>query len=218
MKKIISFLFTILLITNTAFAFPNEPEGFRNMKWGDSLHRLYEVYPNATLKKSYEFINSSSISTKFNVYEVKLKNTKLNNLRLNKNAEYIFCDNKFVGVSLNSTFKQSSSFKNIESDFIQDMISFYGHPTMTKTYCTAAVGSIPKRDNIKYITSYAWCNDNETSKVPISCISVEASLSTHIKTNHNLNIIIFKHNLWDEYLNSKISTINNKQEIEKHGW
>ena len=218
MKKIIGLLFILLLITNTAFAFPNEPEGFRNLKWDDSLHRLYDFYPNAILKKSYEFINSSSNSTKFNVYEVKLNNTRLNNLKLNKNAEYIFCDNKFVGVSLNSTLKQSSNFKNIESDFIQNMISYYGHPSMTKTYCTAAIGTIPKRDNTIYITRYDWFDDNETSKTPLSCISVKASLSTHIKTNHNFNIIIFKHNLWNEYLNSKIYTINNKQEIKKQGW
>ena len=33
-------LFTILLITNTVFAFPNEPEGFRTMKWGDTIEKF----------------------------------------------------------------------------------------------------------------------------------------------------------------------------------
>ena len=217
MKKIVSLLFTLLLTTHTAFAFPNEPEGFRELKWGDSIQTLHNLYSKISFEKSREHQSNSLNNIKFDIYKVELKNRILSSLKLDKDAEYIFHNNQFVGINLNSTLKPSSDFKNIESNFIKNLIALYGSPSNTKTYCTAAVGTTPNKNNVKYITSYTWDSDSRVQKEPLSRIHVDTIVCKHTKVN-TINIIIFKNELWENYLQSKVSTINNKQEIERQGW
>ena len=40
MKKILILLILLILVTNIAFAYKNEPDGFRGIKWGTSLDSL----------------------------------------------------------------------------------------------------------------------------------------------------------------------------------
>jgi len=214
MKKLIGLLFTLLLFTNTVFAFPNEPEGFRELKWGDSVKTLFKYYPDATFEKSREYQMNTSDSTVFNVYKVQLNNINLSTLKLNKEAEYVFHNNQFVGVILKSiTSKSLNNIKNTESKFIENMVTLYGPPTETKTFYTVMDGRNPSRNNIDYfITRRSWTSYNK------STIMVETYLNLKSKKDHYLDIFIFQHNLWDNYVKSRISEIYKKEEIKNQGW
>lgn len=62
MKKLILTLLMIFVLPYNAFTYPNEPDGFRAMKWCESLEQLE--------KKGYSFVLSHYLPNKSPVYEL----------------------------------------------------------------------------------------------------------------------------------------------------
>ena len=135
MKKIISFLFTLFFITNTAFAFPNEPEGFRTAKWGDTIEKLEANSINLKFGNTLKTI-SEDANTKQEIYSLytgELDNKKLSNLDLEDYGFYVFNDNKLIGVILKSvSYKSNSEFKAVKNAFLGKLNYLYGKQNSIK--------------------------------------------------------------------------------------
>lgn len=196
-------LFTLLLITNTVFAFPNEPEGFRELKWGDSIEKFTSYYPDAELLETQKIKNDiSNEITISNLYVVKLKNRTLSNLKLDRRAIYFFDNKKFVGVVLSSIpMKSSFDFMEAEANFIENLIYLYGNPT-------------EKNDNFdptssKKYTNYGWISDNKS----VILIGTEKSLLPD--RDNRILIMIFDRTSIDILMNG---SIDKKETIKNQGW
>lgn len=203
MKNIISLLFTLLLFSNTVFAFPNEPEGFRELKWGDSVKILFKHYPNATLEKTFIPSKTTEDNNVFTVYKSILKNKKLSGLDLNKEADLIFCNDKFIGIMLESTIIQPyADFSNIYSNFFENMTYLFGPPTEQKTESNLSK-TFYKIQNI-------WSSN-------ISKIQVNTSMIVSpYKQKHTIKILIFQQKFFDIFINGELNAI--QEEIRNQGW
>ena len=203
MKKIMGLLFTLLLITNTVFAFPNEPEGFRELKWGDTIEKFTSYYPEAELLDTQKIKNDiSNEITISNIYGVKLKNRTLSNLKLDRRAIYFFNNKKFVGVVLSSIpMKSSFDFMEAEANFIENLIYLYGNPT-EKNYDFDSTSS-------KKYTNYGWNSDNKS----IILIKTEKSLLPN--RDNRILIMIFDRTSIDILMNG---SIDKKDTIKNQGW
>lgn len=196
-------LFTLLLITNTVFAFPNEPEGFRELKWGDTIEKFTSYYPEAELLDTQKIKNDiSNEITISNIYGVKLKNRTLSNLKLDRRAIYFFNNKKFVGVVLSSIpMKSSFDFMEAEANFIENLIYLYGNPT-EKNYDFDSTSS-------KKYTNYGWNSDNKS----IILIKTEKSLLPN--RDNRILIMIFDRTSIDILMNG---SIDKKDTIKNQGW
>lgn len=97
MQKTLIFVAIFLAFTTNIFAYQNEPDGFRSMKWGTSFNE----FKNMKLKES---ANGFKTYTKTND-ELKIGDVPL------KFIEYDFWNNKFQGVTIrvangDSNFRQ----------------------------------------------------------------------------------------------------------------
>lgn len=207
MKKILSFLFTLFLITNTAFAFPNEPEGFRELKWGDSVKTLSNYYPDITLQKTLVSHTPSSDNEIFTVYKGTLQNKNLSGIELDKDANFIFYNNKFIGVILESNIiKPYNEFSDIYSKFFQNMTFLFGAPTEKN-------GELNQSRTL-FKSNLVWSSNQK------SIITVDATMTTPQRqersANHFVSIKIFKFEFFDTFIKGNLHA--KKEELKNQGW
>lgn len=103
MKKIIFIFIFVLSFSSLAFSFDNEPETFRNIKWGKNISELKDmkIVQNAGDNKFYKRKSE----------KLKIGTAKINDL------VYAFYKGHFAGVLIR--FSESSNFMDIKEAFIQ---------------------------------------------------------------------------------------------------
>ena len=203
MKMILPLLFTIFLITNSAFAFPNEPDGFRSLKWGDSVDKFKTEYKDVNFERNATATELFSKKQQtYAVYTAKLGNRKLSNIDLQKYGCFLFKDDKLIGVLLRSKeYKSVSDFKKNQSDFLENLTILY---------------SKYNRDFNRYepnlskkVERYIWDDSDK------SVIMVDSVTDFKIDGINYIEVSIFDINYFYKVMTS---TFDQKDNAKEQGW
>ncbi len=134
MKKILAILLMCLIFPVTSWAYRNEPQGFENMAWGESLEALQA--------RNYKFTFSYSYSDT-SIYALDSENFKIAG---NKPVSITcnFLNNQLFHVSI-VLEKDTSDYQNKFKVIYDSMVSSYGQPSIKDSKGTLWSG---KRTNI----------------------------------------------------------------------
>ena len=96
-----SFLFIVVLqfciiLSSTAFAFDNEPDGFRGLKWGTSVEEFKKAYPDATYRPHTD--TELKLFKGMTYYNVPVNGTKLSGVIITAPLKYAFYNNRLESV------------------------------------------------------------------------------------------------------------------------
>ena len=103
MKKallVLTILFMVLINCNISFAFQNEPDGFRNLKFGMSIKQVEEVVGKDALERISRYDAKDKKDTVNQAYLLKLNPPMISNLKTDKQAEIHFFKDQLMGVSI----------------------------------------------------------------------------------------------------------------------
>lgn len=130
MKKKFLTILLLLAIASTAFAFQNEPNGFRDLKWGASIEEFKQSCPEATYRQPKDI--ELKLSKNVTYYNVPANGTTLSSIVVSHPLEYSFYKNKLesVKVDLSEPYNfmtlqnQKESLAKIEHMFIKANVIF----------------------------------------------------------------------------------------------
>lgn len=132
-----------ILISNICFAYSNEPNGFRNMIWGDNLQKLVDQYGGYV-----EYDKATSLD-KINekTYISYTTDPYVSNIKIDNDIRYEFFNDQFYSVSFKSSYSNLSDLEKNFKSLYSKMEIIYGKADM----------SIPTLYNdFKSISSYYW--------------------------------------------------------------
>ena len=146
MRKILLSLIMLLFATNIAFAFRNEPSGFRNLNWGISVAEFKSEYPNAILS---EQTNLEKLLNEVS-YKVGAQNSTISNVKITGPIKYSFWENKLISVSIPISGADVSDTFVKTNKMLSALNVLYGD-------CTYSFedGSIFDKSNL-FFKHYAW--------------------------------------------------------------
>ena len=138
MFKVLLLIIFMQLFSNSVFAFPNEPDGFRQYKWGMSKGEVVKILNQDVIKDNpfdYSFDKESSIT-------IKLSSPIISN-------HYIYDDIYKEGGVVSASFfdNQLSQFTLIinnyrylgpyadKENFKNEMVKLYGEPIIEENPC-----------------------------------------------------------------------------------
>lgn len=103
MKKallVLTLFFMVLINCNVSFAFQNEPDGFRNLKFGMSIKQVEEVVGKDALERISRHDAKDKKDTVNEAYLLKLNPPMISNLKTDKQAEIHFFKDQLMSVSI----------------------------------------------------------------------------------------------------------------------
>ena len=106
MKKVLILIIILFcFLSSKSFAFPNEPNGFRDLYWGESLQDVQKNYPDAKYNGYHS--NENAVS-----YIVDIKNPYISNVLADKKSglKLYFWNNKLYRI--NFTFTAETLLKS----------------------------------------------------------------------------------------------------------
>lgn len=107
---------------NICYAYPNEPEGFRNFVWGESIQSVKYKYPDLAYVEKHGLVDNYFASNPM---------SELGRFKLEPFFIVLFYENKLCGVQafLTADEYHISSRKGLQ--FLQYLNDLYGQPTST---------------------------------------------------------------------------------------
>lgn len=124
-----SFLFTIILqfciiLSSTAFAFDNEPDGFRGLKWGTTIEEFKQAYPDAKLRTKQAALEYNP--AKLVRYLVSANGGNLSGIPINNSLEYSFYNNQLESVLITLAGKDNYETLKNQKLLLERMSMMYG--------------------------------------------------------------------------------------------
>ena len=162
MRKVIVRVFiiiTIMIFSNVALAFPNEPNGFQDYKWGMSIKDCLNVaQKNKDIFKLYfnnEIINKCRMSN-IKRYKVQFSGVRLKYLKnISYQTSFIFVDDKLESIFISFNTKNihdGREFKKFINQMKENLQVHYGHPTEFKDEKNIKSGN--------WLKEYTWNGEN----------------------------------------------------------
>lgn len=125
MKKIFIVLI-IFFLSSSVWAYPNEPDGFRNLKWGDDLSTFQQKYPDAFYWPLDQHEKSSPAMAGISKYCVYWNgNQSLSGIPM-KYAYFIFWDDKLLAVDIDLSSNDFSDTFSNEIDLSMRLKALFG--------------------------------------------------------------------------------------------
>lgn len=127
MKHIIWLILLAFMLHPSAFAFSNEPNGFRGLKWGISIEEFKQAYPNATYRppRDIDFAFPPVPTT----YLVPANNSKLSGISIIKPLEYSFYNNQLEYVRIILSGEDNFTNHHNQILLLDKMTYMYDEPT-----------------------------------------------------------------------------------------
>ncbi|WP_278848234.1 hypothetical protein [Megamonas hypermegale] len=129
MRNIVSFIFVFILIIvpSSCFAFQNEPNGFRNLYWGETLQEVQKDY--ATTYLYYSAMENSVI------YTIPLIDKNIGGVYSKDNVIYLgFWNNQLYSIFINFPEDTLEASTQTYKDLIYSMSLYYNTPTVNDSY------------------------------------------------------------------------------------
>lgn len=142
MKKLlllITIVINILCFCSISFAYPNEPENFRNFVWGESIESVKSKYPSIA--------DPDPISDKVTMYTISTNEDYLGNIPIYKAATLNFYENQLADVSSVVIISNKKDFIPKTELVLTDLASTFGKWTGE---------SKEKLPNGEMIMTYEW--------------------------------------------------------------
>lgn len=121
MRKVIlliTLIMNILCFCNTSFAYPNEPENFRNFVWGESVDSVRSKYPSLA--------DPDPISDKVTMYTIGTNEEYLGNIPIYKAATVSFYENQLADVSSVVVISNKKDFLPKTELVLTELASMFG--------------------------------------------------------------------------------------------
>ena len=121
MKKLlllITLMINILCFCSTSFAYPNEPENFRNFVWGESVESVRAKYPPLN--------DPDPISDKVTMYTIGTNVDYLGNIPIYKAATVSFYEKQLSDVSSVVIIKNKKDFLPKTELVLSDLATMFG--------------------------------------------------------------------------------------------
>lgn len=121
MRKVIlliTLIMNILCFCNTSFAYPNEPENFRNFVWGESVDSVRSKYPSLA--------DPDPISDKVIMYTIGTNEEYLGNIPIYKAATVSFYENQLADVSSVVVISNKKDFLPKTELVLTELASMFG--------------------------------------------------------------------------------------------
>lgn len=200
MKKIFIVLI-IFFLPSSVWAYPNEPDGFRNLKWGTSLDFFLQKYPNAQYVIPDKLHNN--FLSDYIEYNVDSNNSTISGITIASPITYTFWNNKLIFVKINLSGNCIASTYANEEKILNKLRVLYG------TYdFNNESGSILDR-NKEWFKMYSW-EGNATNIILMSDYYFSDSPYTS-----SLSLSLYSSQL----LSTRNKLIQQKQQAEaKQGW
>ena len=124
-----SFLFIVVLqfciiLSSTAFAFDNEPDGFRGLKWGTSVEEFKKAYPNATYRPPTD--TELKLFKGMTYYNVPVNGTKLSGVMITAPLKYAFYNNRLESVYIDLSQPYNFMTQQSQIELLEKMEYMYG--------------------------------------------------------------------------------------------
>nr|DAH83591.1 MAG TPA: hypothetical protein [Caudoviricetes sp.] len=156
MKKIFGLVFLLLFYSVSAFAFQDEPNGFRGLAWGSSLSQFQNKYPDAQplqLSKLEIALGETDIIK----YSVPALGSELSGIPIVAPLEYKFWKGQFLSVYIKMDGSCFVEAYNRHLELYKKLKYLYGEPT--EDWSTASMNSIPLiagKANERPVYLYTW--------------------------------------------------------------
>ena len=108
----------ILCFCSTSFAYPNEPENFRNFVWGESVDSVRSKYPSLA--------DPDPISDKVTMYTIGTNEEYLGNIPIYKAATVSFYENQLADVSSVVVISNKKDFLPKTELVLTELASMFG--------------------------------------------------------------------------------------------
>lgn len=170
-KLVFAFLTFLLCFSSSTFAFDNEPDGFRGLKWGASVEEFKQAYPEATLRKTSRVEYNPA---KLVRYSVPASNSTLSGILITAPLEYSFYNNQLESVSITLTGKDSYETLNNQKLLLYKMSMIYGE--VKENDGNNIEDFIPAAFSTMYHFGYTW--KGQTSIINLTGAYKEPNLTS----------------------------------------
>lgn len=155
-KRIFCLVFLLLFYSVSAFAFQDEPNGFRGLAWGSSLSQFQSEYPDAQplqLSKLEIALGETDVIK----YSVPVADSELSGIPIVAPLEYTFWKGQFLSVYVKMDGSCFAEAYDRHLTLYEKLRYLYGEPT--EDWSTASMNSIPLiagKANEQPVYLYTW--------------------------------------------------------------
>lgn len=155
-KKIFCFSLLLLFYSISAFAFQDEPNGFRGLAWGSSIYQFKSQYPDAQMLQPSK-LDIAMGETNIVKYNVPALNSKLSGIPIIAPLEYTFWKNQFLSVYVKMDGSCFAEAYDRHLTLYDKLKYLYGEPT--EEWSDDSINSIPLiagKANEQPVYLYTW--------------------------------------------------------------
>lgn len=122
MIKKIFIVLIIFILPSNVFAYPNEPDGFRNLKWGDSIETITQLYP-IFIEQDIQNHPDGPYAQNYDIY---IDDNSLSGLKFQNPISVSFWNNKLYYIYFDFSEDNSiSSVMNNEKTLTKHLFSLF---------------------------------------------------------------------------------------------